>query len=81
MSSLRDKLIQGIFDSISKVKLNGHATKRLPNNVNISFLDVEGEAILLYLDSKGVYASSGSACTSSTLDPSHVIVAMGIPYE
>jgi cysteine desulfurase len=81
LSSLRDKLIQGIFDSISKVKLNGHATKRLPNNVNISFLDVEGEAILLYLDSKGVYASSGSACTSSTLDPSHVIVAMGIPYE
>lgn len=81
LTILRDKLIEGIIKKIPKTKLNGHAKKRLPNNVNVSFLDVEGEAILLYLDSKGVYASSGSACTSSTLDPSHVILAMGIPYE
>ena len=70
-----------MLDSIPKTILNGHPTKRLPNNINVSFLDVEGEAILLYLDAKGVYASSGSACTSKTLDPSHVILAMGVPYE
>lgn len=78
---LRDKMIKKVIEKIPKVILNGHATKRLPNNVNLSFLDVEGEAILLYLDAKGVYASSGSACTSKTLDPSHVILAMGVPYE
>ena len=81
LTKLRDKLTNGILESIPKSKLNGHPSTRLPNNVNISFLDVEGEAILLYLDSKGVYASSGSACTSKTLDPSHVVVAMGVPYE
>ena len=81
VTNLRDKLANGILESIPKCKLNGHPSMRLPNNVNISFLDVEGEAILLYLDAKGVYASSGSACTSKTLDPSHVIVAMGVPYE
>lgn len=81
LTKLRDKLINGILESIPKSKLNGHPSMRLPNNVNISFLDVEGEAILLYLDSLGVYASSGSACTSKTLDPSHVVVAMGVPYE
>ena len=81
LTILRDKLTNNILESIPKSKLNGHPSMRLPNNVNISFLDVEGEAILLYLDSKGVYASSGSACTSKTLDPSHVVVAMGVPYE
>lgn len=81
LTKLRDKLVNGILSSIPKSKLNGHPSMRLPNNVNISFLDVEGEAILLYLDSNGVYASSGSACTSKTLDPSHVVVAMGVPYE
>ncbi len=78
---LRDKLIAGILTSIPKTRLNGHKTDRLPNNVNISFLDIEGEALLLYLDAKGIYASTGSACTSATLDPSHVILALGLPYE
>ena len=81
LTYIRDKLIQGILTSIPKTRLNGHPTQRLPNNVNISFLDIEGESILLYLNEKGVYASSGSACTSKTLDPSHVIVALGVPYE
>lgn len=78
---LRDRLIRGLLERVGKARLNGHATKRLPNNVNISFLDVEGEALLLYLDAAGVYASTGSACTSASLDPSHVILALGMPYE
>jgi len=78
---MRDKLIKGILDSVPKTLLNGHPTERLPNNVNISFMDIEGEALLLYLDEKGVYATSGSACTSKTLDPSHVVLATGMPYE
>ncbi|MBI4598970.1 aminotransferase class V-fold PLP-dependent enzyme [Candidatus Uhrbacteria bacterium] len=78
---LRDRLIAGILKHIPKTRLNGHPTKRLPNNVNISFMDLEGEALLLYLDAKGVYASTGSACTSASLDPSHVILALGMPYE
>jgi len=61
--------------------LNGHATRRLPNNVNLSILDIEGEALLLYADSYGVSFSTGSACTSESLDPSHVILALGKPYE
>ncbi len=81
VTKLRDRLTTGILDNVPKTILNGHLTRRLPNNVNVSFLDVEGEAILLYLDAKGVYASSGSACTSKTLDPSHVILAMGVSYE
>lgn len=81
LTKLRDSLVNGVLENIPKSKLNGHPSMRLPNNANISFLDVEGEAILLYLDSNGVYASSGSACTSKTLDPSHVVVAMGVPYE
>lgn len=79
--ALRDKLIAGILERIPKTRLNGHPTKRLPNNVNISFMDIEGEALLLYLDAAGVYASTGSACTSASLDPSHVILALGMPYE
>jgi cysteine desulfurase len=78
---LRDKFINGAMERVPNVILNGHPSKRLPNNVNLSFLDVEGESILLYLDDKGVYASTGSACTSTSLDPSHVLVAMGIPFE
>ncbi|MFA6307337.1 MAG: aminotransferase class V-fold PLP-dependent enzyme [Patescibacteria group bacterium] len=78
---LRDQLIAGILKTIPKTRLNGHPTKRLPNNVNISILDVEGEAMLLYLDEIGIQASTGSACTSTTLDPSHVIRALGCPYE
>ena len=78
---LRDRLIEGIRSSIPKTRLNGHPTTRLPNNVNISIMDIEGEALILYLDAQGVYASTGSACTSASLDPSHVILALGLPYE
>lgn len=78
---LRDYLIAGIKKNISKVRLNGHATKRLPNNVNISILDVEGEAMLLRLDQLGIAAATGSACTSDSLEPSYVIRALGLPYE
>jgi len=77
---LRDYFIKELL-KIDKTLLNGHTEKRLPNNVNVSFLDVEGEAILLHLDEHGVCASTGSACTSGSLDPSHVILAMGKPYE
>lgn len=78
---LRDELIKRILAEVPKTKLNGHATKRLPNNVNVSFADVEGEALLLYLDAVGIYASTGSACTSASLDPSHVVMALGVPFE
>lgn len=81
IASLRDYLIEGALTRIPKTRLNGHKQHRLPNNVNISFLDIEGEALLLYLDAKGVFASTGSACTSASLDPSHVILALGMPYE
>lgn len=81
LSELRDYLIQRILKEIPKTVLNGHAADRLPNNVNISVLDIEGEAMILYLDAKGIYISTGSACTSTTLDPSHVILALGRPYE
>ncbi|MGM0502271.1 MAG: cysteine desulfurase NifS [Bacillota bacterium] len=81
LTKLRDKLIDGILDSIDEVKLNGHRTKRLPNNVNFSIKYIEGESILMKLDLKGVAASSGSACTSGSLDPSHVLLAMGLSHE
>ena len=78
---LRDKLIKGLLENVPKTRLNGHPTKRLPNNVNISFMDIEGEALILYLNEHGICVSTGSACTSKTLDPSHVILALGMPYE
>ncbi|MCR1897944.1 cysteine desulfurase NifS [Irregularibacter muris] len=78
---LRDKLIKGIMDNIDYVKLNGHPTKRLPGNVNMSFEFIEGEALLLSLDMVGICGSSGSACTSGSLDPSHVLLAIGLPHE
>ena len=81
LTALRDKLIAGILERIPKSRLNGHPTKRLPNNVNVTILDVEGEAMLLYLNEYGIYAATGSACDSATLDPSHVILALGLPYE
>jgi cysteine desulfurase len=81
LSALRDDFIARAQAAIKKTRLNGHKTERLANNVNISFMDIEGEALVLYLDSKGIYASTGSACTSATLDPSHVIIALGLPYE
>src|SRR3989344_6479448 len=79
--NLRDKLIAGVLQRIPKSRLNGHPTKRLPNNANVTILDVEGEAMLLYLNEYGIYAATGSACDSATLDPSHVILALGLPYE
>jgi len=78
---LRDKLVKGIEENVPKVFVNGHPTERLPNSANIAILDVEGEAMMLYLNEYGICTSSGSACTSQSLDPSHVILAMGLPYE
>ena len=78
---LRRMLENGILKSIPKTFLNGHPTKRLPNNANITISDIEGEAMMLYLNEYGICTSSGSACTSLTLEPSHVILAMGLPYE
>lgn len=81
ISALRDKLIQGVMEKIPHTKLNGHPTKRLPGSANFSFLFLEGESLLLNLDLKGIAASSGSACTSGSLDPSHVLLAMGLTHE
>ena len=81
MTKLRDKLIAGIAQRIPEVKLNGHPTMRLPNNVNYSIKYIEGESILLMLDMNGIAASSGSACTSGSLDPSHVVLALGLSHE
>jgi len=81
MTNMRDKLIQGIFEKVEYVTLNGHPSNRLPGNVNISFEFIEGESLLLSLDMKGIAASSGSACTSGSLDPSHVLLALGLSHE
>lgn len=78
--ALRDRLVEGL-SKIPKSRVNGHLENRLPNNVNISFMDIEGEAAMLYLDAKGIACSTGSACASSSLDPSHVILALGVSYE
>lgn len=78
---LRDYMIGRITTEIPYVKLNGDPVKRLPNNVNVSFRFIEGESLLLMLDSYGICASSGSACTSGSLDPSHVLLAIGLPHE
>jgi len=81
MKSLREMMISGIMDKVEFVRLNGHPTKRLPGNANLSFEFIEGESLLLSLDMKGIAASSGSACTSGSLDPSHVLLAIGLPHE
>lgn len=81
LTKLRDRFIQELLESIPKSYLNGHPTKRLPNNVNIRFSYIEGESLLLSLDMEGVAASSGSACTSKTLEPSHVLLATGLKHE
>ncbi|MEN6566824.1 MAG: cysteine desulfurase NifS [Veillonellales bacterium] len=81
ITALRDKLIKGLQEKVSDIKLNGHPVLRMPGSVNFSFLAVEGESLLLNLDLKGIAASSGSACTSGSLDPSHVLLAMGLPQE
>ena len=81
LETLRDRLINGILNRIDHVHLNGHPTQRLPNNVNISLEFVEGESILLNLDLVGIAASTGSACSSSVLEASHVLLALGLPHE
>ena len=81
LTPLRDRLIEGILTGIPEVRLNGHPTKRLSNNANVSVRYIEGEALLLSLDLVGIAASSGSACTSGSLDPSHVLLAIGLPHE
>lgn len=81
LSSLRDEMIANIQEKIPYIKLNGHPKDRLPGNVNFSFQFIEGESLLLLLDLNGIAASSGSACTSGSLDPSHVLLAMGLPHE
>jgi len=81
LKKLSKKLKDGVLSTIPKTFLNGHPEKRLPNNVNITILDIEGEALILHLDHFGIYTSTGSACTSQSLDPSHVILATGLPYE
>lgn len=78
--ALRDRLEKGLLKGAPGAILNGHPTKRLPNTTNISFEYIEGEAILLMLDQHGVCASSGSACTTGSLEPSHVLRAMGVPF-
>ena len=78
---LRDYLIERIETEIPYCRLNGDRTNRLPNNVNFSFRFIEGESLLIMLDMKGICASSGSACTSGSLDPSHVLLAIGLPHE
>ena len=78
---LRDYMIGRLLNEIPFCRLNGDAVKRLPNNVNISFEFIEGESLLIMLDMKGICASSGSACTSGSLDPSHVLLAIGLPHE
>lgn len=81
LKALRDRLIKGILERIEDVQVNGDLEKRVATNANFSFRYVEGESLLLSLDMKGICASSGSACTSGSLDPSHVLLAMGIPHE
>ena len=78
---VRDYLIDRVLNEIPYCRLNGHRTDRLPNNANFSFQFVEGESLLIKLDMKGICGSSGSACTSGSLDPSHVLLAIGLPHE
>ncbi|MGQ9585480.1 MAG: cysteine desulfurase family protein, partial [Anaerolineae bacterium] len=81
LTRLRDRLIQGVLNSIPDSQLTGHPTNRLPNSASFVFWGVEGESILLNLDLEGICASSGSACTSASLEPSHVLLALGLPHE
>lgn len=81
VSSLRNRLVERIMANVPYCRLNGHPTQRLPGNANFSFEFIEGESLLLMLDMKGIAASSGSACTSGSLDPSHVLLSIGLPHE
>jgi cysteine desulfurase len=80
VKKMRDRLQQGLLEKVSQARVNGRPESRLPNTLNIGFEFVEGEAILMRLDDKGICASSGSACTSGSLEPSHVLRAMGVPF-
>lgn len=80
-TALRDYLIKRVLEEIPYSRLNGHPVNRLPNNANFCFRFIEGESLLILLDQKGICASSGSACTSGSLDPSHVLLAIGLPHE
>jgi cysteine desulfurase len=79
--AMKDRLQNGILEKIPSAYLNGHPEKRLPGNINISFEFIEGESMLLWLDDEGICASTGSACTSGSLEPSHVLLATGLPVE
>jgi cysteine desulfurase len=81
LTRVRDKLIKGLLESVPSSFLNGHPTQRLPNNANVRFSYIEGESLILSLDVLGVACSSGSACTSKTLEPSHVLIAIGMKHE
>ena len=78
---LREYLIERVMERIPYTRVNGHRTLRLPNNVNFAFQFIEGESLLIVLDSKGICASSGSACSSGSLEPSHVLMATGLPKD
>jgi cysteine desulfurase len=78
---MRDRLIKRVLSTIPNTRLNGHPDKRLPGNFNVSFEFIEGESMLLWLDDEGICASTGSACTSGSLEPSHVLLATGLPVE
>ena len=80
IAARRDLLIRGLLSAVPRARLNGDPEQRLPGNVNISFEGIEGESLLLLLDMQGICASSGSACTSGSLDPSHVLLAIGLPH-
>src|SRR5512137_1708434 len=81
LTLLRDKLIQGLQQKIPDIQINGHLQRRLPNNVNISIAFIEGEAVLVNLDLEGICVSTGSACSSASNEPSHVLVGMGVSPE
>ncbi len=81
VTHIRNCLVNRVLEEIPYTRLNGHRTDRLPNNVNFCFRFVEGESMIILLDQLGICASSGSACTSGSLDPSHVLLAIGLPHE
>ncbi|MBE5888303.1 MAG: cysteine desulfurase NifS [Lachnospiraceae bacterium] len=81
IAEMRDYLIEQVLEKVPYARLNGHRTDRLPNNANFCFRFIEGEGMLILLDQAGIYGSSGSACTSGSLDPSHVLLAIGLPHE
>jgi cysteine desulfurase len=81
LTRMRERLVEGVIERIPQIRLNGHPTRRLPNNVNVSVASVEGESLAVSLDLEGIAVSTGSACSSETMEPSHVLTAMGVPVE